>query len=324
MPSAPSSLTTARRLTASARSTPSRRRWARTPPAATSCCRVSVRRGRGWSPSTPTPARSRGRRRSGSTRTCRQESRTSAAPAAPARWSLQADWCSSARPTTAASARSIREPAGGSGPRSWRRPATPTRSPTRLQTGNSTWRSSPPISWRSSPCHDRAVKRCARPALSGCFPVEGSVYGRADLPGELRVQAHDARVHVRQRRLPPDDVWNVRRVVEERRVAVRQVVDVQPRGETLAREADDLLHAKIDRSGAVAVQRAAAVQRAGGDQVHVREWATGQRTADLLRDRSAERIGRGEGEVRRQRSGELVRAGVVRSPVEDGTIAIDA
>src|SRR5207244_2686417 len=35
-------------------------------------------------------------------------------------------------------------------------------------------------------------------------------------------------------------------------------------------------------------------------------------------------IRRGERDVRRQRATELVRAGVVRRPVEDGTVAIDA
>ena len=67
-----------------------------------------------------------------------------------------------------------------------------------------------------------------------------------------------------------------------------------------------------------------AVERAGSDQVHVDEWTAGHRATDLLRDRLAGRIRRGERQVRGQRTSELVGAGVVRRPVEDGTVAIDA
>src|SRR5438094_8476098 len=91
------------------------------------------------------------------------------------------------------------------------------------------------------------------------IPSLQTAHGAKGLPGELRVQAHDARVHVRQRSLPDGYTRNERRVVEQRGVAVRHVVDVEPRRETSAAEADDLLQAQIDRSVAVAVQRAPAV-----------------------------------------------------------------
>src|SRR5206468_1382131 len=118
--------------------------------------------------------------------------------------------------------------------------------------------------------------------------------------------------------------WNVRRVVEENRVAVCQIVDVEPRREAPATKADDLLEAQVNLSVAVGEIRGPAVQRAWSDQVQVYEWTAGHRAADLLRDRGSERIRRGERQVGGQRTTELVGAGVVRGPVEDGAVAKDA
>src|SRR5207253_4456292 len=106
---------------------------------------------------------------------------------------------------------------------------------------------------------------------------------------ELGGETEHARVHVRQRRLPARGSWNVRRVVEEGGVVVRQVVDVEHRRDAPAAKADDLLEAQVDRTVARAVHVSPAVQRAGGDEVD-REWTTGQRTTELHGDRAPERI----------------------------------
>src|SRR6516164_4118346 len=164
-----------------------------------------------------------------------------------------------------------------------------------------------------------AARRCgsrARATVSWGHP-------RDNLERELTGETEHARVHVRRRRQPAGDIWQVRRVVEKGGVAVRYVVDVEPRREAPTTQANDLLEAQVHLSVALAVQRAPAVQRAGGYQVH-REWTACQRATDLACNRGPILIGRYEREGRGYRTSELVGTGVVRGSVEDRTVPIDA
>src|SRR5437016_5803866 len=76
-----------------------------------------------------------------------------------------------------------------------------------------------------------------RPGLSRrtLEPARGRLQRRNErLERELGSDTEHARVHVRRRGLPPGDTRNKRRVVEEGGVAVRQIVDVEPRREAPA------------------------------------------------------------------------------------------
>src|SRR5215831_15881507 len=94
------------------------------------------------------------------------------------------------------------------------------------------------------------------------------------LERELARDTEDARVHVRQRRQPcVGGGWNERRVVEQRRVRVPQVVDIKTARQAISAEVNDLLHADIEVPVAVAIDVAAAVHRARSKQID------GERTA---------------------------------------------
>src|SRR5262245_15938131 len=105
------------------------------------------------------------------------------------------------------------------------------------------------------------------------------------LPGELGRETEYPRVHVRLWCQVAIDVRHERRVVEEDRVLVHHVVDVQAAGQPLPAEAHDLLEAQVE------LPVTPRIGRARLNEVRV-EQRTGERTTDLLCDRRSRCIRR--------------------------------